>query len=36
MASLSVILVHRARVKGAVLPSRWSAAGRTVTLPVAQ
>jgi len=36
MAGLFVILWHRARVKGAVLPSRWSAAGRTVTLPVAQ
>ncbi len=35
MAGLFVILFHRARVKGAVLPSRWSAAGRTQTLPVA-
>jgi membrane protease YdiL (CAAX protease family) len=36
MAGLFVILFHRARVKGAVLPSRWGGAGRTQTLPVAQ
>jgi membrane protease YdiL (CAAX protease family) len=33
MAGLFVILLQRARVKGAVLPSRWSAAGRAAALP---